>query len=199
MVRNPIRSVEHGNQGDRRIRYFRPDEEDRLEKAIRRRCPGHLSAFIFALHTGLRKSEQFSFRWCDIDMHRKVVTVPHPKNNRSREIKMNQTCFAVVKDLYENRPNEERVFRSDRYNNRPIIDIKKAFEGAVKGARINDFTRRCICHTFITRLVQAEVVLRAVQYLAGHHSFAMTGRYAYFAPGLNQAAVTRLDPVLASA
>jgi len=44
-----------------------------------------------------------------------------------------------------------------------------------------------------TLLVQAGVDLRTVQYLAGHQSLAMTGRYAHFAPGLNEAAVKRLD------
>jgi integrase len=154
-----------------------------------------MPAFVFALHTGLRKSEQFGLRWSDVDMSRKVIIVPHPKNNRSREITMNETCFAVIDDLYQNRPDDDRVFRSDRYKKRPIIDIKKAFESAVKEAKIEDFTWHCLRHTFITRLVQAGVDLRTVQYLAGHQSLAMTGRYAHFAPALNQAAVRRLDPV----
>jgi integrase len=193
--RNPVRSVEHRNEGDGRIRYLRPEEEISLKAAIASRCPGHMPAFVFALHTGLRKSEQFGLRWSDVDMSRKVIIVPHPKNNRSREITMNETCFAVIDDLYQNRPDDDRVFRSDRYKKRPIIDIKKAFESAVKEAKIEDFTWHCLRHTFITRLVQAGVDLRTVQYLAGHQSLAMTGRYAHFAPALNQAAVRRLDPV----
>jgi integrase len=192
--RNPVRSVERRTEGDGRIRYLRPEEEVRLKKAIRDLCPGHMPALIFALHTGLRKSEQFGLRWNDVDMNRKVIIVPHPKNNRSREITMNKTCFAVIANLYKKRPDDDRVFRSDRYNKRPIIDIRKAFERALKKAKIEDFTWHCLRHTFITRLVQAGVDLRTVQYLAGHQSLAMTGRYAHFAPGLNQAAVKRLDP-----
>jgi integrase len=193
--RNPVRSVERRTEGDGRIRYLRPEEEVRLKKAITDLCPGHMPALIFALHTGLRKSEQFGLRWNDVDMNRKVIIVPHPKNNRSREITMNETCFAVITDLYKKRPDDDRVFRSDRYNKRPIIDIRKAFERALKEAKIEDFTWHCLRHTFITRLVQAGVDLRTVQYLAGHQSLAMTGRYAHFAPGLNQAAVKRLDPI----
>jgi integrase len=184
--RNPARLVERRNEGDGRIRYLRADEETRLRAAITRRCPGHLSAFIFALHTGLRKSEQFGL----------VIIVPHPKNDRSREVTMSDTCLSVLRSLHEKRPDEAHVFRSNRYKKQPIIDVKKAFESAVKEAKIEGFTWHCLRHTFITRLVQAGVDLRTVQYLAGHQSLAMTGRYAHFAPGLNEAAVKRLDQPL---
>jgi integrase len=194
--RNPARLVERRNEGDGRIRYLRSDEETRLRAAITRRCPGHLPAFVFALHTGLRKSEQFGLTWPDIDFDRRAIIVPHPKNDRSREVTMSDTCLGLLRDLHPKRPDEGRVFRSDRYKKRPIVDIKKAFDAAVKEAKIDGFTWHCLRHTFITRLVQAGVDLRTVQYLAGHQSLAMTGRYAHFAPGLNQAAVKRLDQTL---
>lgn len=193
VIRNPARLVERQNEGDGRIRYLRPDEESRLRIAIQNRCPGHLPAFIFALHTGLRKSEQFGLTWSDIDFHRRVVIVPHPKNDRSREVTMSDTCFKLLQGLYRGRPDDGAVFRSDRYKVKPIIDVKKSFDAAVADARLEDFTWHCLRHTFVTRLVQAGVDLRTVQYLAGHQSLAMTGRYAHFAPSLNRAAVKMLD------
>jgi integrase len=196
VTRNPARLVEHRNEGDGRIRYLRPDEEVRLRTVIERRCRGHLPALVFALHTGLRKSEQFTLAWSDIDFDRRVIIVPHPKNDRSREVTMSDTCLALLEKLHATRPDEGRVFRSDRYKKQPITDIKKAFNAAVKEAKIEGLTWHCLRHTFITRLVQAGVDLRTVQYLAGHQSLAMTGRYAHFAPGLNQAAVKRLDKPL---
>jgi integrase len=122
-----------------------------------------------------------------------VIIVPHPKNDRSREVTMSDTCFKVLQELYKSRPNDDRIFRSERYKGQPISDIKKAFDSAVKEAKVKDFTWHCLRHTFITRLVQAGVDLRTVQYLGGHQSLAMTGRYAHFAPGLNAAAVRHLD------
>ena len=193
VTRNPARLVERRNEGDGRIRYLRADEEKRLKVAIKRRCPGHLPALVFALHTGLRKSEQFNLEWKDIDFDRRVIIVPHPKNDRSREVTMSDTCHKVLKDLFKGRPNDGRVFLSDRYKKQPISNVRKAFDSALTEAKILDFTWHCLRHTFITRLVQAGVDLRTVQYLAGHQSLAMTGRYAHFAPGLNEAAVKRLD------
>ena len=193
VTRNPARLVERRNEGDGRIRYLRADEEKRLKVAIKRRCPGHLPALVFALHTGLRKSEQFNLEWKDIDFDRRVIIVPHPKNDRSREVTMSDTCLKVLKDLFKGRPNDGRVFLSDRYKKQPISNVRKAFDSALTEAKILDFTWHCLRHTFITRLVQAGVDLRTVQYLAGHQSLAMTGRYAHFAPGLNEAAVKRLD------
>ena len=193
ITRNPARLVERRNEGDGRIRYLLADEEKRLKVAIKRRCPGHLPALVFALHTGLRKAEQFNLEWKDIDFDRRVIIVPHPKNDRSREVTMSDTCHRVLKDLFKGRPNDGRVFLSDRYKKQPISNVRKAFDSALTEAKIGDFTWHCLRHTFITRLVQAGVDLRTVQYLAGHQSLAMTGRYAHFAPGLNEAAVKRLD------
>ena len=196
VTRNPARLVERRNEGDGRIRYLRADEEKRLKVAIKRRCPGHLPALVFALHTGLRKSEQFNLEWKDIDFDRRVIIVPHPKNDRSREVTMSDTCHRVLKDLFKGRPDDGRVFLSDRYKKQPISNVRKAFDSALTEAKIADFTWHCLRHTFITRLVQAGVDLRTVQYLAGHQSLAMTGRYAHFAPGLNEAALKRLDKPL---
>jgi integrase len=148
--RNPARLVERRNEGDGRIRYLRSDEEVRLRAAITRRCPGHLPAFVFALHTGLRKSEQFGLTWSDIDFDRRVIIVPHPKNDRSREVTMSETCLGLLRNLHEKRPDEEHVFRSNRYKKQPIIDIKKAFDSAVKDAKIEDFTWHCLRHIFHT-------------------------------------------------
>lgn len=86
--------------------------------------------FIFALQTGLRKSEQFGLTWSDIDFHRRVVIVPHPKNDRSREVTMSDTCFKLLQGLYRGGPDDGAVFRSDRYKVKPIIDVKKSFNGA---------------------------------------------------------------------
>jgi integrase len=105
-TRNPARLVERSNEGDGRIRYLRVDEEIRLRAAITRRCPGHLPAFVFALHTGLRKSEQFTLNWSDIDFDRRVIIVPRPKNNRSREVTMSDTCPDLLRALHEKRRDE---------------------------------------------------------------------------------------------
>jgi hypothetical protein len=122
VTRNPARLVERRNEGDGRIRYLRADEEVRLRTVIERRCRGHLPALFFALHTGLRKSEQFTVAWSDIDFDRRVIIVPHPKNDRSREVTMSDTCLALLEKLHTTRPDEGRVFRSDRYKKQPITD-----------------------------------------------------------------------------
>ena len=126
--------------------------------------PGHLPAFIFAIHTGLRKSEQFGLTWFEVDFDRKIIIILHPKNDRTREVTMSNTCFKLLKKLYDERPGDNAVFRSDRYRAQPITDIKKSFNAAVTDAKLKDFTWHCLRHTFVTRLVQAGVDLRTVQY-----------------------------------
>lgn len=47
------------------------DEQVRVRAVIERRCRGDLPALVFALHTGLRKSEQFTLAWLPLGAQEK--------------------------------------------------------------------------------------------------------------------------------
>jgi site-specific recombinase XerD len=66
------------------------------------------------------------------------------------------------------------------------------FDAVVRKAGLADFTWHCLRHTFASRLVMADVGLRAVQELMGHKTISMTVRYAHLAPQHQLAAVQRL-------
>ena len=84
-------------------------------------------------------------------------------------------------------PGSPWVFRKkngERYRN-----VRKAFEGARKRARIVDFRFHDLRHTFASHLVMAGVDLKTVQELLGHKSFEMTLRYAHLSPDHKKAAL----------
>ena len=68
-------------------------------------------------------------------------------------------------------------------------NVRKAFEGARKRARITDFRFHDLRHTFASHLVTAGVDLKTVQELLGHKSFEMTLRYAHLSPEHKKAAL----------
>ena len=70
----------------------------------------HLPAFEIALHTGMRKSEQFSLEWSQVSLTRKRILLNMTKNGSNREIPMNQTCLQAFKRLKASRRHEDRVF-----------------------------------------------------------------------------------------
>jgi len=108
------------------------------------------------------------------------------KNSERREIPMNdivsRTLLAIIII-----PDGSWVFckkNGERYGN-----IRKAFEGAKKRARIPDFRFHDLRHTFASHLVMAGVDLEAVQELLGHKSFEMTLRYAHLSPDQKKVAL----------
>jgi integrase len=189
---NPARLVEQRPENNARIRFLSDEEEPKLRKAIRKRCPDHMEEFDIALNTGMRKGEQYSLEWPEVHFKRKRIKLDETKNGSSREIPMNRTCLAAFEALYAKRPHDERVCQSKFKKN--LNDSRAWFERCVEDAGIRDFTWHCLRHTFISRLVMKGVDLRTVQELAGHKTIAMTVRYAHLSPEHNQAAIEKLDP-----
>jgi integrase len=192
---NPARMVEQRAENNARIRFLSAEEEKRLREAIARRFPMHLPEFDVALNTGMRKGEQFSLEWPQVSLHRKRISLQRTKNGSDREIPMNKTCLRVFEALYGTRPHDGRIFLS-RYG-RDLNNPRKWFELALAEAKLTNFRWHDLRHTFISRLVMKDVNLRTVQELAGHKTISMTTRYAHLAPEHNQAAIEKLDSVLA--
>jgi integrase len=188
---NPARLVAHRAENNKRIRYLLSEEETRLRAAIERRCPEQLPALDVALHTGMRKGEQFSLEWSQVDFDRKCVYLSMTKNGSDREIPMNKTSLEALQSLCAARQND-MVFQASRYK-QPLKDPKKWFENAIAEAKIVNFVWHDLRHTFCSRLVMAGVDIRTVAQLAGHKSISMTMRYSHLAPEHNQAAIEKLD------
>jgi site-specific recombinase XerD len=189
---NPARLVDHRPERNKRIRYLLPDEEGRLREVMAFTAPAQIAALDVALNTGMRKGEQFTLDWSQVDFARKRIYLSETKNGSDREIPLNKRCFTVLTNLHENRPDNGAVFRSSRYD-QPLRDPKKWFETALRNAKISNFTWHDLRHTFISRLVMRGADLRTVQELAGHKSITMTVRYSHLSPQHNQKTIELLD------
>jgi len=134
---------------------------------------------IVALNTGMRKEEILNLRWEDLDFRSRIIYTLDTKNNKRREIAMNDIVYRTLLAIRKI-PDSPWVFckkNGERYGN-----VRKAFEGAKKRAGIVDFRFHDLRHTFASHLVMAGVDLKTVQELLGHKSFEMTLRYAHLSP-----------------
>lgn len=188
---NPVKAVRLFKENNARVRFLTEDEENALRNVI---GETHWPLVAVALHTGLRRSEQFNLRWRDVDFANGVLTIPRSKHGEVRRVPMNET----VRDILAVLPSRMRspfVFASASAES--ALDsqnfVNRVFVKALRGARIEDFTWHCLRHTFASRLVMAGVDLRTVQELLGHKTMAMTLRYAHLSPGHQLDAVRRLD------
>jgi len=193
---NPARLVKHRLVNNARTRWLSPEEEARLRIAIAARHPEHIPELEIALNTGLRLSEMYGLTWENVNLSRRVLTVPRAKNGEMRHVPINTAALSALLELRKRGDGTDRVIRS--LKGFVLSDPSRWFENAVRIAKIRDFSWHCLRHTFASRLVMAGVDLRTVQELLGHKSIAMTVRYSHLSPShpWRRLRLTRRDPVI---
>ena len=184
---NPVTRVKRYKENEARVRWLRPEEEVRLRSCLK--ADFHQWEFDLALHTGMRRGEQFFLRWRDCDLERGILTVKG-KTGR-RHIIANETAISALKKL--SRYTGENEFVSPNNDGSAKRDWNTWFEEAVKEANIQDFRWHDLRHTFASRLVMAGVDLKSVQELLGHKSIVMTMKYAHLSADHRKLAVEKLD------
>ena len=143
------------------------DEEARLLS----HCTEPLrSLLIIAINTGLRiESEALVLKWQDVDLRRKLLTVPaaYAKSGKTRTIPLNSRAFAAFESLRETAQGE-CVF-ADAYGVRYYGMLDKPFAAALNGAKLNGtgISPHTCRHTFASRLAMAVVGLRTIQEFGG--------------------------------
>src|SRR5215467_1227472 len=80
LVSNPVRLVKRRKENNERVRFLELEEETSLRGKIRECYPEHESEFDLALHTGMRRGEQYRLRWQDVDLRSGIITIPLSKH-----------------------------------------------------------------------------------------------------------------------
>jgi len=183
------------------VDYLRPlkTEEERLRAVIQADARDHIEELEIALHTGMRRSEQYErIDWSCVDFARKDLHIPNSKNGQGRHIPLNAGARAAFERLRKARIDEGPIPIAPQG---PVFITRRGerlqgprhwFEDAVKKAGLRNFTWHDLRHTFASRLAMADVNIRTVAELMGHKSIQMTMRYAHLAPEHKLVAVERL-------
>jgi site-specific recombinase XerD len=186
---NPVIGIKQFKE-THRIRFLTDEEEERLQAAF----PASFWPWVeVALHTGLRRSEQFELRWENVNFQTRTLTIPHSKHGEIRHVPMNDYVVEIIRSL-PSRLDSPYVFTST--NGQTPMDsnnfVKRVFMPALRAAEIHDFRWHDLRHTFASRLVMDGTDLRTVQELLGHKTISMTMKYAHLSPGHKMDAVQRL-------
>ncbi len=94
--KSPFSSVKLPTVRAGKTRFLSIEEETKLCQAI-----GHpYDAWIrLAILTGLRKSEQFSLRWADIDLDRGLITLPQTKSKMVQYVHLVKEAKEILRSL----------------------------------------------------------------------------------------------------
>lgn len=187
---NPVRQVTRRKENNVRVRFLEYEEEEAIRAKIRELCPEREPEFDLALHTGMRRGEQYRLRWQDADLRRGIITIQRSKHGGSRHIPINSTARASLTKLREQCDGIGYIcpgFEGPRNRDR-----RRWFEEVVSEAQVRNFRWHDLRHTFCSRLAMDGVPLCTIQALAGHKRIETTLRYAHLAEGHLRDAIERL-------
>lgn len=199
----PVKRVKIPKRDNRRQRYLRHKEADKLLEKIKAISPDVHDMALLSLNCGLRAGEIFSLTWSDIDLKKKTLFIRDPKNKRNRHAYMTEAVQAILSARDGERPATKKpsdtLFATSKGN--PVSRISKTFDRAVMSMELNqditDPRQRVVFHslrhTYASWLVESGVSLYTVQKLLGHENISMTERYSHLSPDTLQDAVRSLE------
>lgn len=156
---------------------------------------------LLALNTGLRRGDLFGLKWEHVDLGRRQIRKIISKSSHARRkagrklepavLPLSNEAHAILTQCKkQSDPDAQLAFPSSRTGGR-ITDLKKAFEGVLTAAKIDNFRFHDLRHTFASRLVMAGIDLNTVRELMCHADIKMTLIYAHLSPDHKAAALEK--------
>jgi integrase len=175
---NPCRKVKKPTLNNQVTEFLTDDELSRLLKTLFA-WPNRMSAsfVLFLLYTGLRRGELFKMKWCDVDLHRQIVTLRDPKGKKDTTLPLSDKAVDVLLDIpkehdtqfvfYGKNGQQRTDFSGPWLRIRKVADLPPTFR--LHGLR----------HHFASALVNAGIDLFTVSKLLTHKDVKTTQRYAH--------------------
>jgi integrase len=184
---NPARLVKRLRENNERTRFLSEGEERRLRGVI---DPKHIPELDIALHTGIRRGEQYKLAWSDVDLQNRCITLRETKNGSTRHVPLNSVALQAFQILRKRSKGKGRVFMGEHGS--PLERPRYWWDAALKDAELEDFHWHDLRHTFASRCVMAGIDLRTLAELLGHKTLQMVMRYSHLSQAHELAAVERL-------
>jgi integrase len=189
---NPAARLKRLKADDHRVRFLTQDEEARILAAAE---PYMRRYFLFGTHMGLRRNEQLTLRWKDVDLTKGRETVKvrseKSKNGKPRHVPLDATALSVLREL----PNPARPDALVFGNGKGKLNkcLNRTWGILMKKAKVEDFHIHDMRHDFASKLVMKGVGLQQVMVLLGHSDYRTVLRYAHLSPSGARDAVMLLD------
>lgn len=175
---NPAQKINKPRLPQGRIRFLDVSEKDRLLKVCKESNSSYLFPIVvLALSTGMRKGEILSLRWDDIDFDRGAILLQTTKNGERRMIPLVGLSLELLRKA-KFASQTKLVFPSLKDHN-ISIDIRSAWEKALRKAQVLNFKFHDLRHTAASYLAMNQASLLEIGELLGHKTIQMTKRYAH--------------------
>lgn len=131
----------------------------------------------------MRPGEIYRLRREDVDLSLCCVQVRSGRTcNATRHIPLTERAYATLKRRIA-QSQTEWLFSCPFDSSKPVLDVRKAHDAAVRRAKIfPPFRLYDLRHTALTRMAMAGIDLATLKELAGHSQIQMTMRYVHPTP-----------------
>jgi integrase len=180
LEKNPFKYVRFVSIPQQRPIYLNREEMNMLLAAIPKQW--FKNVVLFAVNTGLRRSEIANLKWDQVDFTHKLIDIKntdnfYTKTGRERIVPLNIVAFEILESLPR---RSEYVFVGEKGWKLDLMWISHLFKRAVIASGLNTKLHfHSLRHTFATWLVQNGVGIYEVQKLMGHTSITVTQVYSH--------------------
>jgi integrase len=173
-----------------------PEIDEVLEVVrTRKRLPQAYPMFVFAAHTGARRSEMRRALISDFDFDSKTVLIrekkkEHDKKETYRTVPMSALLERTMKEWFADHPGGQYAICTATGS--PITQdyATKLVVNAVRKSKWNVICGwHCFRHSFISNCAAKAVDQRLIDDWVGHTTDAMRRRYRHLIPKVSQAAL----------
>lgn len=185
---SPMRKVTKPKESRGRVRFLSDDERPPLLKACKESSNPYLyHAVVLALSTGMRYSEIMGLTWDNVDLNRGRAILHETKNGERRAVAITGHALEILKELGKVRRIDSSLLFPAK-ETRPQkpqkpMDIRTAWEAAVKKAGLDDFRFHDLRHSAASYLAMNGASLAEIAEVLGHKTLQMVKRYAHLSEG----------------
>ena len=179
---NPVSRIRKPSEPRGRVRFLSSDERKRLLKACQESKNKHLYLIVLlALSTGMRAGEILNLTWPSIYLESGVIILHHTKNNERRRIPLTGLVLDLLKKKKEEKSLSLLLFPGKKKNS--PIDIRSAWENALKKAKIKDYCFHSNRHDFASNLLSKGATIAQIAEVLGHKTLQCVKRYSHLCEG----------------
>ena len=190
---NPVLKVKKPKEPKGRVRFLSDYERNDLLSAARESDNPHLyPVVILAISTGARRMEIMNLTWDDVDLHRGMATLSETKNDERRSLPITSHALELLKGLSKVRRLDTK-FLFPRADGHKPVELRSAWNKAIKEAKIEDFKFHDLRHSAASYLAMNGATLAEIAEVLGHKTLTMVKRYAHLSEQHTHSVVDRMN------
>ena len=211
MEDSPMRKVTKLKESRGRVRFLDEIEKERLLHVCKESRNTYLyPVVLIAISTGMRYGEIINLTWTDVDLQRKRIILQETKNGERRAVPIAGQALELLIQLEKMRridtnllfPKAKSKTTSATLQKEELekvqkvqkpIQLRSAWETALKKAQIEDFRFHDLRHCAASYLAMSGASLAEIAEILGHKTLAMVKRYSHLSDSHKHSVIDRMN------